>query len=128
MDRSPKQLQELTLALLYLTSLQDHDDPAGRRCWKGYDFQVLEDLKAQGLLQDTKAAFPCGCPRRAWPGHRLSWPPWGWKTWSPGQNNQNRPFRRAQLRRKGRFLPGVQMRPSCFTDRIRCKFSPGPHL
>ena len=51
MDRSPKQLQELTLALLYLTSLQDHDDPAGRRCWKGYDFQVLEDLKAQGLLQ-----------------------------------------------------------------------------
>ena len=32
MDRSPKQLQELTLALLYLTSLQDHDDPAGRRC------------------------------------------------------------------------------------------------
>ena len=29
MDRSPKQLQELTLALLYLTSLQDHDDPAG---------------------------------------------------------------------------------------------------
>ena len=115
MDRSPKQLQELTLALLYLTSLQDHDDPAGRRCWKG-------------CSRIPKAAFPCGCPRRAWPGHRLSWPPWGWKTWSPGQNNQNRPFRRAQLRRKGRFLPGVQMRPSCFTDRIRCKFSPGPHL
>ncbi len=55
MDRSPKQLQELTLALLYLTSLQDHDDPAGRRCWKGYDFQVLEDLKAQGLLQEGVA-------------------------------------------------------------------------
>lgn len=48
MDRSPKQLQELTLALLYLTSLQDHDDSAGRRCWKGYDFQVLEDLKSPG--------------------------------------------------------------------------------
>ena len=120
MDRSPKQLQELTLALLYLTSLQDHDDPAGRRCWKGYDFQVLEDLKAQGLLQDTQGRIPLRLPQEGVAR--------GWKTWSPGQNNQNRPFRRAQLRRKGRFLPGVQMRPSWFTDRIRCKFSPGPHL
>lgn len=41
MDRSPKQLQELTLALLYLTSLQDHDDPAGRRCWKGISNLLL---------------------------------------------------------------------------------------
>ncbi len=40
MDRTPKELQQLTLALLYLTSLADHDDPASRRCWKGYDFQV----------------------------------------------------------------------------------------
>ena len=63
MDRSPKQLQELTLALLYLTSLQDHDDPAGRRCWKGYDFQVLEDLKAQGLLQDTQGRIPLRLPQ-----------------------------------------------------------------
>ena len=62
MDRSPKQLQELTLALLYLPSLQDHDDPAGRRCWKGYDFQVLEDLKAQGLLQDTQGRIPLRLP------------------------------------------------------------------
>lgn len=84
MDRSPKQLQELTLALLYLTSLQDHDDPAGRRCWKGYDFQVLEDLKAQGLLQDTQGRIPLrlppggrgpgpGCPGR--PGDGRPGPP-----------------------------------------------------
>ena len=128
MDRSPKQLQELTLALLYLTSLQDHDDPAGRRCWKGYDFQVLEDLKAQGLLQDTQGRIPPAAasggrgPGPGCPGHPGDGRP------GPRQNNQNRPFRRAQLRRKGRFLPGVQMRPSWFTDRIRCKFSPGPHL
>ena len=63
MDRSPKQFQELTLALLYLTSLQDHDDPAGRRCWKGYDFQVLEDLKAQGLFQDTQGRIPLRLPQ-----------------------------------------------------------------
>ena len=63
MDRSPKQLQELTLALLYLPSPQDHDDPAGRRCWKGYDFQVLEDLKAQGLLQDTQGRIPLRLPQ-----------------------------------------------------------------
>ena len=44
MDRSPKQLQELTLALLYLTSLQDHD------------------LKAQGLLQDTQGRIPLRLP------------------------------------------------------------------
>lgn len=106
MDRSPKQLQELTLALLYLTSLQDHDDPAGRRCWKGYDFQVLEDLKAQGLLQDTQGRIPLRLPQEGVAGPRLSWPPWGWKTWSPGQNNQNRPFRRAQLRRKGPVFTG----------------------
>lgn len=62
MDRTPKQLQQLTLALLYLTSLADHDDPASRRCWKGYDFQVLEDLMAQGLLQDTQGRIPLRLP------------------------------------------------------------------
>ena len=70
MDRTPKQLQQLTLALLYLTSLADHDDPASRRCWKGYDFQVLEDLMAQGLLQDTRAASLSACPPRGWPRPR----------------------------------------------------------
>lgn len=58
MDRTPKELQQLTLALLYLTSLADQEAPASRRCWKGYDFQVLEDLTAQGLLQDTQGRIP----------------------------------------------------------------------
>lgn len=62
MDRTPKQLQQLTLALLYLTSLADHEDPASRRCWKGYDFQVLADLMAQGLLQDTQGRIPLRLP------------------------------------------------------------------
>lgn len=62
MDRTPKQTQDLTLALLYLTSLADHDDPAARRCWKGYDFQVLADLQAQGLVEDTQGRVPLRLP------------------------------------------------------------------
>lgn len=62
MDRTPKQVQDLTLALLYLTSLDDHDAPASRRCWKGYDFQTLADLQAQGLVEDTQGRIPLRLP------------------------------------------------------------------
>ena len=63
MDRSPKQLQELTLALLYLTSLQDHDDPAGRRCSMGYDCLGLGDVSAEALRQDTQGRIPLRLPQ-----------------------------------------------------------------
>ena len=58
----PEQIQELTLLLMYLTSWQERrtiglrrkphktDDMLLRRCWKGYDFSVLERLEAQGGL------------------------------------------------------------------------------
>ena len=58
----PEQIQELTLLLMYLTSWQERrtiglrrkphktDDMLLRRCWKGYDFSVLERLEAQGLI------------------------------------------------------------------------------
>ena len=58
----PEQIQELTLLLMYLTSWQERrtiglrrkphktDDTLLRRCWKGYDFSVLERLEAQGLI------------------------------------------------------------------------------
>ena len=42
MDRTPKQVQDLTLALLYLTS--------------------LEDLQAQGLVEDTQGRIPLRLP------------------------------------------------------------------
>lgn len=57
-----EQIQELTLLLMYLTSWQESitiglrkkphkpDDTLLRRCWKGYDFSVLERLEAQGLI------------------------------------------------------------------------------
>ena len=56
-----EQIQELTLLLMYLTSWQERrtiglrrkphktDDTLLRRCWKGYDFSVLEGWKHRGL-------------------------------------------------------------------------------
>ena len=88
MDRTPKQVQDLTLALLYLTSLEDHDDPASRRCWKGYDFQTLADLQAQGLVEDTQGRIPSACPPRASPKPRPCCRLWGWRI--PGPNGSNR--------------------------------------
>ena len=53
-----EQIQELTLLLMYLTSWQESstpglrrkphktDDTLLRRCWKGYDFSILERVKA----------------------------------------------------------------------------------
>ena len=57
-----EQIQELTLLLMYLTSWQERrtiglrrkshkpDDTLLRRCWKGYDFSILERLEAQGFI------------------------------------------------------------------------------
>lgn len=58
----PEQIQELTLLLMYLTSWRESSIPGLRRkphrpgdtmlrrCWRGYDFSVLERLEAQGLI------------------------------------------------------------------------------
>ena len=101
MDRTPKQVQDLTLALLYLTSLEDHDDPASRRCWKGYDFQTLADLQAQGLVEDTQGRIPLRLPPQGIAQAKASRPSgipgtrprpccrlWGWRI--PGPNGSNR--------------------------------------
>lgn len=57
-----EQIQELTLLLMYLTSWQKSstpglrrkphktDDTLLRRCWKGYDFSILERLEEQNLI------------------------------------------------------------------------------
>lgn len=57
-----EQIQELTLLLMYLTSWQESstpglrrkphktDDTLLRRCWKGYDFSILERLEEQNLI------------------------------------------------------------------------------
>ncbi len=48
-------IRDLTLMLMYLTSWEER--PYGvRRCWKGYDFDVLNALDEQGLISDSKRA------------------------------------------------------------------------
>ena len=48
-------LRELTLMLLYLTSWVEKPF-AVRRTWKGYDFDVLNELAETELISDSKRA------------------------------------------------------------------------
>lgn len=71
-DERLKQIRELTLMLMYLTSWEDHDAPGlravkkkelgsyplVRRCWKGYDFRLLKDLVEEGLICDSGRTRP----------------------------------------------------------------------
>ncbi len=54
-----KEIKELTLLLLYLTSWEE-DDFAGddkiKRSWKGYPFEILDELKDEDLIFGTKRA------------------------------------------------------------------------
>lgn len=65
-------IRELTLMLMYLTSWVEHDTPAlravkkkeleqyplVRRSWKGYDFGLLNDLSADGLINTGSRSGP----------------------------------------------------------------------
>ena len=65
-------IRELTLMLMYLTSWEEHDTPAMRavkkkkleqyplvrRSWKGYDFGLLNDLSADGLINTGSRSGP----------------------------------------------------------------------
>ncbi|MFJ5770288.1 DUF6429 family protein [Psychrobacillus sp. NPDC093180] len=47
-----KEIEELTLLLLYLTSWKEEDIPETmRRSWKGYSFEALDQLKVQDYLR-----------------------------------------------------------------------------
>jgi hypothetical protein len=49
-DSSKKLMQELALALIYLSAWKEKRDEV-YRAWKGYDFSVLDELKQQGLIR-----------------------------------------------------------------------------
>ncbi len=59
-----KNIEELTLLLMYLTAWDDNgyiEDEIGniketkiKNCWKGYDFDVLNKLTEKGLLYPAK--------------------------------------------------------------------------
>lgn len=50
-------IRDLTLMLLYLTSWQEDDPPFdARRSWKGYPFEVLDQLTEEGLIYGSRRA------------------------------------------------------------------------
>ena len=71
-DGKRKRIRELTLMLMYLTSWEEHDTPGlravkkkelgkyplVRRCWKGYDFHLLNQLAEEGLIYNSGRAQP----------------------------------------------------------------------
>ena len=44
-----KLMNELALALIYLTAWKEKGDEV-YRAWKGYDFTILDELKERGLI------------------------------------------------------------------------------
>jgi hypothetical protein len=47
-------VKELTMMLLYLTSWREKDFYECQRSWKGYDFDILDELADEGLISDSK--------------------------------------------------------------------------
>jgi hypothetical protein len=49
MDYDQSKVDEMTLALMFLTSFSEHGIT---RSWKGYDWDAMGRLHASGLIQD----------------------------------------------------------------------------
>jgi hypothetical protein len=52
MDYDRDKVDEITLALLWLTCFKD---PVGVRAWKGQDWETMERLHAKGFISDPKS-------------------------------------------------------------------------
>lgn len=52
MDYDQDKVDEITLALLWLTSFKD---PVGIRAWKGPDWDTMERLHLKGFISDPKS-------------------------------------------------------------------------
>ena len=52
MDYDRDKVDEMTLALLWLTSFKD---PEGARAWKGQDWDTMDRLHAKGYISDPKS-------------------------------------------------------------------------
>lgn len=55
MEYDQDKVDEMTLALLYLTSSRDR---YGTRAWKGLDVNVLDRLQAKGYIVDARGKTP----------------------------------------------------------------------
>jgi hypothetical protein len=52
-----KTIKELTLLLIYLTSWQEEEFSIKvHRSWKGYPFEILNELQEEGYLSGSKRA------------------------------------------------------------------------
>lgn len=51
MDYDTEKVEEMALALLFLTSFEDHEIT---RAWKGMDYDVLDRLYEKGYILDPK--------------------------------------------------------------------------
>ncbi len=51
MEYNRDKVDELVLALLFLTT---HDDPPGKRAWKGHDWDAMDRLHEKGYISDPK--------------------------------------------------------------------------
>lgn len=49
-----KLIDELTLALLYLTSFTEEDKPEVRMSWKSHDWTAMDRLVEDGFIEKTK--------------------------------------------------------------------------
>ena len=52
MEYDRDKVDEVTLALLWLTSFKDH---IGVRAWKGQDWETMERLHSKGYISDPKS-------------------------------------------------------------------------
>jgi len=52
MDYDQDKVDEMTFALLWLTSFKD---PVGVRAWKGQAWETMERLHAKGFISDPKS-------------------------------------------------------------------------
>ena len=56
MDKQ-EQISKLTLLLIYLTGWEEKELGASvHRAWKGYDFDILNKLEEDGLIEQSKTA------------------------------------------------------------------------
>jgi hypothetical protein len=52
MDYDENKVDEMVLALLYLTMFKNH---GGSRAWKGHDWDVMERLHQKGFISDPRS-------------------------------------------------------------------------
>jgi hypothetical protein len=55
MDYDKSRVDDMVLALLFLTSSRDR---YGTRAWKGFDWEVLDRLHEKGFIGDPKSKGP----------------------------------------------------------------------